>query len=78
MSIKRDKAEQMDISVADISNAMRFLLGEPDISEIERQSERYEVITEVVGKGRMVPAALGQIYVRASSGGWSHWTISQR
>jgi multidrug efflux pump subunit AcrB len=56
----------MGIRVADISNTLRFLLGEPDISEIERNSERYEVIPEVRGKGKMVPASLKKLYVRGS------------
>ncbi|MGB2985956.1 MAG: efflux RND transporter permease subunit [Phycisphaerae bacterium] len=68
IAINRDKASQMGISVADISNTMRYLLGEPDISKIERASERYDVITEVVGKGEMVPAALRDLYVRGSNG----------
>jgi multidrug efflux pump subunit AcrB len=68
VSVNRDKASQMGISVADISNAMRFLLGEPDISEIERGSERYDIIPEVKGKGEMVPTGLRQIYLRSKSG----------
>jgi hydrophobe/amphiphile efflux-1 (HAE1) family protein len=62
--INRQKASEMGISVAGISNTMRYLLGEPDISEIERQAERYEVIPEVVSKGRMVPTDIGRLYVR--------------
>lgn len=68
VSIHRDLASQMDISVADISNTMRYLLGEPDISEIQVGTERYDVITEVVGRGKMVPETLQQLYVRSSSG----------
>ena len=66
VAINRDKASEMGISVADISNTMRYLLGEPDISEIERGSERYKVIPEVIGKGQMVPGALGDLYVRGA------------
>jgi hydrophobe/amphiphile efflux-1 (HAE1) family protein len=66
--IKRDKASQMGISVAAISNTMRYLLGEPDISEIEKASERYEVITEITGKGEMVPADVNDLYVRSTGG----------
>jgi hydrophobe/amphiphile efflux-1 (HAE1) family protein len=66
--VKRDLANQMDISVADISNTMRYLLGEPQVSEIQVGTERYDVISEVVGKGQMVPAAIAQLYVRSASG----------
>jgi multidrug efflux pump subunit AcrB len=58
----------MGISVAAISNTMRYLLGEPDISEIEKASERYEVITEITGKGEMVPADVNDLYVRSTGG----------
>ena len=68
VAINRDKASEMGISVSDIANTMRYLLGEPDVSKIERASERYDVITEVIGKGEMVPAALGDLYVRGASG----------
>ncbi len=68
VTIDRDKASQMGISVADIANTMRFLLGEPDVSKIERSSERYDVIPQIETRGRMVPAALGELYVRATNG----------
>ncbi|MFO7595039.1 MAG: efflux RND transporter permease subunit [Desulfocurvibacter africanus] len=68
VDILRDKATQMGVSVLELSNALRFLLGEPDISEIERASERYEVIPEVVGKGDMVPDDIKRIYVRNQTG----------
>jgi len=66
--INREKASQMGISVTDISNTMRFLLGEPDISEIERDSERYEIIPEIIGKGDMTPDSLRNLYVRSAGG----------
>ncbi|MFW6067003.1 MAG: efflux RND transporter permease subunit [Myxococcota bacterium] len=66
--VNRDKAAELGISIADISNTLRFLLGDPDISEIERQAERYDVITETTRKGRMVPADLESIYVRTPEG----------
>ncbi len=66
--IQRDKASQMGVTVAEIANTLRYLLGEPDISEIERNAERYEVIPEIIGKGQMVPAALDLLYVRNRHG----------
>ncbi|MFW5921037.1 MAG: efflux RND transporter permease subunit, partial [Polyangiales bacterium] len=63
-----DKASELGVSVSEISNTMRYLLGEPDISEIERRSERYEVIPEIVGKGHIVPSELERLYVRAATG----------
>jgi hydrophobe/amphiphile efflux-1 (HAE1) family protein len=66
--VLRERASQMGVSVAAISNTMRLLLGEPDISELERESERFEVITEVAKQGRMVPEDLGRLYVRSATG----------
>ena len=66
--ILRERASQMGVSVAAVSNTMRLLLGEPEVSEIERESERYEVITEVSDKGRMVPEDLKRLYVRSAGG----------
>jgi hydrophobe/amphiphile efflux-1 (HAE1) family protein len=68
VTVLRDKAGDLGVSVADISNTLRFLLGEPDVSEIERGSERYEVIPEIRAKGGMVPQAIEGLYVRTASG----------
>ncbi|MDY0169465.1 MAG: efflux RND transporter permease subunit [Thermoguttaceae bacterium] len=68
VSIHRDKASEMGISVADISNTMRFLFGAPTISTIERDAERYDVITEAAGRGEMDPTSLRDIYVRGPEG----------
>jgi hydrophobe/amphiphile efflux-1 (HAE1) family protein len=68
VSILRDKASESGVTVADIANTLRYMLGEPEISEIERGNERYEVITEVTGRGSMVPEMLADLYVRSRSG----------
>jgi multidrug efflux pump subunit AcrB len=68
ISVLRDKANELGISVAGVSNTLRYLLGEPDISEIERESERYEIIPEVAAKGKMIPEDLAGFYVRSASG----------
>lgn len=68
VAIQRDRAAQLGLSVAEISNTMRYLLGEPDIAEIERSAERYEVIPEIIGKGRMIPTDLAELYLRADNG----------
>lgn len=68
VSVNRDKASEMGITVAEISNTLRYLLGEPDISEIERQAERYEVIPEIAGENDHVPSVLNNLYIRGSDG----------
>jgi len=68
VDILRDKASESGVSVADIANTLRYMLGEPEISQIERGNERYEVITEVTGRGSMVPEMLADLYVRSRTG----------
>jgi len=68
VSIHRDKALQMGISFAEISNTLRFLLGNVDISEIQRENERFEIIPEITGRGRMVASALRDLHVRRTGG----------
>ncbi len=65
---RRDLANQMGVSVRALNDAFGLLLGEPDVSEIERRAERYEVIPEIVLKGRMVPEMIRSLYVRSKTG----------
>jgi multidrug efflux pump len=66
--IHRDRAALMGISVTEIGDTMRFLLGEPTISRIERESRLYDVITEISGKGQMVPEDLSSLFLRTAAG----------
>jgi multidrug efflux pump len=68
VTIHRDKAAQAGISVSEIGNTMRFLLGDTEVSEIERRNQRYSIILETVDREEMVPAALGHLYVRNREG----------
>lgn len=68
VDIDRQRASEMGISVADIANALRYLFGEPAISSIERDADRYDVITDVVGRGSLTPDSLRDIYLRTRNG----------
>lgn len=68
ISVHRDRASETGISVAEISNTLRYLLADADISKIERGSDRYDVITEVAGKRGLSPDILGDIYIRGEGG----------
>jgi len=65
--IDRDRAAEMAVSVRTISDTLRFLFGDPQISTIDRQSERYEVITEIAAQNA-VPATLFSLYARNGRG----------
>jgi multidrug efflux pump len=66
VTIDRERAAEMGVSVSAVSNTLRFILGEVDISRIEKLSERYDVITDALGRGSMTPDYLRGIYVRNS------------
>lgn len=68
VTINREKAGEMGISVAEISNTLRYLFGQVEISKIERDAERYDVLMDVIGRGEMTPAALTGIYIRNRDG----------
>lgn len=68
VEILRNRASEMGITVTDISLTMQYLLGEPDISEIEVGNERFDVISEIQDKKGRVPAALNDLYVRSDDG----------
>ncbi|MDZ7833101.1 MAG: efflux RND transporter permease subunit [Desulfobacterales bacterium] len=65
--VNREKAEEMGVTVAEISNTLRYIFGEPEISEIDKMGERYEVIPEIETEHN-VPDAIYRLYVRNQSG----------
>ncbi len=62
--IDREKAAEMGVSATDISRTLQYLYGEIDISHIDREAKRYEVIPEVLGRGELTPDDLHKVYVR--------------
>jgi multidrug efflux pump len=66
--IDRDRASEMGVTVADISNTMRLLFAAPAISKIERAAERYDVISDIRGRGELAPQVLRELYVRGGNG----------
>ncbi len=67
VNVDREKAQEMGITVAGISNTLRYIFGEPKISEIDRQGERYDVISEINTK-QNVPETIYQLYTRNDAG----------
>lgn len=68
VTIDRDKAGEMNVSVSDISNTLRLLFGEVTISKIERDADRYDVLSDIAGRGEMTPDSLRDVYVRNRDG----------
>jgi hydrophobe/amphiphile efflux-1 (HAE1) family protein len=61
--IDRDRAAELDITVAEIANTLRLVFGDPKISTIDRRSERYDVITQIARR-ETIPDTVNQLYVR--------------
>jgi multidrug efflux pump subunit AcrB len=68
LTLDRDKAAEMGISLAEISTALQFLFGTPAISKVEQAGNRYDVVTDVIGRGQLTPAALRDFYMRNATG----------
>ncbi|MHC4946555.1 MAG: efflux RND transporter permease subunit [Planctomycetota bacterium] len=68
VDVLRDKAADLGVSVADIAQAMRVLLGGDDLSEYKEGGERYDVMVQMEDAARRVPEAIDDIYIRSASG----------
>ncbi|EFI33627.1 acriflavin resistance protein [Desulfonatronospira thiodismutans ASO3-1] len=64
VSIDREKAAEMWVSATAISQSLRYLFGEVDISHVDREARRYDVITEIKDRGETTPDALRHVYLR--------------
>ncbi|MCF8094613.1 MAG: efflux RND transporter permease subunit [Desulfobacteraceae bacterium] len=67
VSVDRQKAGEMGITVSEIANTLRLLFGDPEITEIEREGERYEVIPQIISQDN-VPEKINSLYVRNNAG----------
>jgi multidrug efflux pump subunit AcrB len=65
--INRARAAELDVSVAEIANALRLIFGDPKVSTIDRHSERYDVITQIA-RQETIPDTINQLYVRDDGG----------
>ncbi len=66
--INRDKAAALGVSVSDVANTLRILLGGSDVTKFRRGNERYDVIVQLQAGDRLAPEQLAQIAVRTRSG----------
>ncbi len=64
VTIQREKARSLGISVADVADTLKVLLGGDRISSYKRGNERYDVIAQLQASDRFTPRDLSEIYVR--------------
>jgi len=68
VDVLRDEAADLGISVSQIAQAMRILMGGDDLSEYKKGGERYDVMVQMEDDARRIPEAINDIYIRSSSG----------
>jgi len=68
VTVDRNKAASLGVSVADVATTLQVLLGGQDLSEFQRGAERYEVIAQVRDTLRATPQDLSSVYVRGVGG----------
>ncbi|MFO8047812.1 MAG: efflux RND transporter permease subunit [Desulfosudaceae bacterium] len=67
IALNREKAQQLGISAAEISTTLRYIFGEPEISEIDRDNKRYGVITEI-DREHTLPETIYSLHLRNRHG----------
>lgn len=66
--IDRNKAAALGVSVADIANTLRILLGGADVTKFRHGNERYDVIVQLSEEDRETPQQIENLYVRSRGG----------
>jgi multidrug efflux pump len=68
VSIDRERAAQLGVSVTDIGTTLETLLGGRTVSEYKQGTKQYDVIAQVSPQNRATPSAIDDIYVRGKGG----------
>ncbi|MFT3688155.1 efflux RND transporter permease subunit [Paenirhodobacter sp.] len=68
VTIDRDRAATLNVSVADIGMTLGLLVGGGSVAQFDRDSNSYDIITQVPQEWRANPEQLGSYFVQASTG----------
>src|SRR5690606_2604044 len=68
VTIDRERAASLNVPVSEIGSTLGLLVGGGAISQFDRDSNSYDIITQVPRAARENPANLGQFFVRAADG----------
>jgi len=68
IEIDRERAGDLGISIADVSQSLQSLMGSRRVSTYVRDGEEYRIIVQAEAAGRTSEAALDALYVRARGG----------
>ncbi len=68
VTIDRNRAASLGVSVADVGTTLQVLMGGVDLSEFERGNERYEVVVQARDASRARPEDISSLYLRGAGG----------
>jgi len=68
VTIDRDRAAALNVPVRDVGSTLGLLVGGGAISQFDRESQSYDVITQVPQNFRDNPERLGEYFLRATTG----------
>ncbi len=68
VTIDRDRAAALNVPVRDVGSTLSLLVGGGAISQFDRESQSYDVITQVPQNFRENPERLGEYFLRSSTG----------
>lgn len=68
ITIDRDRAATLGVKVSDIGTTLGLLTGGASVAKFDRDSNSYDIITQVPDIYRSNPERLGEFYVRSTSG----------
>lgn len=68
VTIDRDRAAQLGVAISDIGSTLGILVGGGAVAQFDRDSNSYDVITQVPREWRDNPERLAEFFVRARSG----------
>lgn len=68
ISIDREQAANLGVSVRDIARTMQILLGGQNITSFNRGNRRYEVVVQAAQEFRATPEDIRQLYLRNREG----------
>ncbi len=68
LSIDRNRAAALGVSISDISRTMQIMFGGLDLSSLKRDGKEYDVIAQLQRSSRLTPQDLDRLYVRNQKG----------
>jgi multidrug efflux pump len=68
VSIDRDRAAALGVTVEDISRTMQILFGGLDLSRVKQEGKEYDVIVQLDRESRLTPNDFESVYLRSTTG----------